>query len=458
MADTIELGHLTKVGFKKQTNPWGGAPLVVGAGDGFEINSDSIKADASIAPNVGVFGSPFQRPGSPDKFLVAGDLVADLYYQDWAHRLLGMIFADAVTALGSGAHRHDLTMRTSISGIDGTLVIPGDNGVREYGSAKVTGVKLRWDEGDQRAKITATLACHDFNLNVGSPDDDFVVASVAAANGVLTILAPALAQFTPSPLFMTKVVGITTITVVFVCEDRWGNLYTKTITQADFTSEVWTDTTYVRKVVSATISNLAGTGNVKVGVTNGVNNASTIAAITEEASREVSLFSQLEFLINRQGAGAVAAATDEQFLKSLEIEIQLNTDQRVTSEFGNRISEPSLAGSDFAKVMVSIELSAHSNRNRDRLYDALQAGQLKAKATLTGAQIASSGVAHSIVVWLNGIQFPSADGPNVGGAGVQPVTFSGEAHLVAAVPTGFPSGADEPTMLQITNGLATVIV
>lgn len=453
----IELGHTTTAAFKKHTGSWGAAPLVCGANDGFEINTDSIKANGEPIPNKGVFGSPFSRASSPGNLLVNGDAELDLYYQCFGHRFLGMVFADAVTALGGGAHRHDLTQRTSIAGIFGTLVIPGTEGVREYGSAKVKAIKLRWDEG-QRAKLTVTLCAHDYNLNVGTPDDDFVVASVAAANGPLTILAPALAQFTPSPLFITKDAGVTAITAAIVAEDRWGKAYLKTITVADFVSNVWTDTEYVRRVVSITLSGVAGAGNVKVGVTNGVNNASTISAITMEASREVSLFTHLEFLINRQAAGALAAA-DEQFLKSFELGLELNLDERVTSEWGNRISEPSLAGAgDHVKVTVSFELSAHTHANRERLYDSYQTGQLKAKATLSGTLIGSSGTPHSIVVWMNGVQFPPADGPNVSGAGVMPVTFNGEAHLVAAVPTGFPSGVDEPCMLQITNGLATAIV
>lgn len=455
----IELGHTTKAGFKKQTGAWGAAPMLIGANDGFELLTDTVKAAQDLQPNRGNFGSPFPRPATPGNFLVQGDAVLDLYYQCFGHRFLGMAFADAVTALGAGAHRHDLTLRTSLAGVLGTLVVPGTEGVREYGSAKVRALKLRWDESDQRAKLTAMLVAHDYNLNVGAPDVAFVVASVAVGTGAQTVLAQALAPFTPSPLTFTKPGTVTAINVTVVAEDRWGAVYSKTFTETDFVSNLWTDTTYVRRVISVTINSFTGSGNVSAGVSNGINNASTIAAITMEASRVVSTFSQLEFLVNRQGDGALSVATDEQFLKSFELGIELNLDTRVTTQYGNRIDEPALAGAgEHAKVTVAFEFSAHTDKNRTRLYDTYQGNQLKAKATLTGEQIASSGTPHKIEVWMNGVQFPPADGPNVGNAGVMPVSFSGEAHLVAAVPTGFPAGADEPCMIQITNGLATQIV
>src|SRR6266540_1362513 len=105
----VELGHRTTAAFAKNTNGWGGVPVQLGANDGFEINTESLKPVADLVPNKGVFGSPYQRPASAGKFMVSGDAVLDLYYQCFGLRFLGMCLSDAVTALGGGAHRHDLT-------------------------------------------------------------------------------------------------------------------------------------------------------------------------------------------------------------------------------------------------------------------------------------------------------------------------------------------------------------
>lgn len=452
-----ELGHRTTAGFAKNTSGWGGSPIALGAGDGFEINSESIKPAPELVPNKGVFGSPYQRPSSLGKFLISGDVNLDLYYQCFGLRFLGMCFADTVNALGGGAHRHDLIPRTDLGGFLGTLAVPGSEGVKEFGSTKVAGVKLRWDEGDQRAKLMPMLKAQDYNLNVGSPNVAFVVASVAAANGPLTILTPATTNFNPSPLTFTKVAGVTAITIAIVAEDRFGMPYLKTITTSDFVSNFWLDTVYVRRVISMTVSGLAGTGNISAGVSNGVNNATTVAAITMEAARDVQLFSQCELLINRQGDAALAAA-DEQFLKSFEIGLEFNLDERVTSQYGRFIDEPSIAGAgEHVKVTVAFEFSAHTDRNRTRLYDSYQGNQMKAKFSVLGPFIAASGFQHSLVGYLNGVQLVP-DGPNVGNAGVEPVSFTGEAHLVAAVPSGFPGGVLYPAFLQITNGLASAFV
>jgi len=358
-----------------------------------------------------------------------------------------------VTVLGGGAHRHDITQATSILGTHFTLAFLGLETVREFPHAKVTGVKLRWADDGQRGKLTATLAAFDENVNVGVADDDFVVVSVAAANGALTITAPALADFVPSPLFITKVAGITAITLTIVAIDRFGDQYTKVVTTSDFVAEVWTDIEYVRRVVSITISGLTGTGNVKVGVTNGKNNTGTASGITTVAARDVTLFTQMRVWMNAQG-GADFVDADEQFVSSVEIGLNLSMDSRVTTKHRRRVEEPELGGGGWPTATIGFNWSAFTDRNRQRLLDQIAKNQIKMKVQLTGPPISTSGFAHTLTAWLNGAQLADGD-INVGGPGVLPFNVSGESHSVVAAPTGFPSGNTKALMLQIQNGEAT---
>ena len=77
----IELGAVHKAAIKKQTNAWGGAALQLGAGDGFEFNSDTLKANAEMIMNNGITGAPFKRPGSAGPRKPNGDVSFDLYYK-----------------------------------------------------------------------------------------------------------------------------------------------------------------------------------------------------------------------------------------------------------------------------------------------------------------------------------------------------------------------------------------
>ncbi len=450
-----EIGHAHKAAVKKQTGAWGTSPaLVLGANDGFEFNSESLKANAALVMNEGITGSPFRRPGSPGNLVPGGDIDLDLYYRCAALRLLAAgLGADAVTTLVSGAYRHDITQASSILGTHFTLAFLGVEAVREFPHTKVTGIRMRWAEDGQRGKLTPTLAAFDENVNVGSPDDDFVVASVAAANGPLTILGPALVDFIPSPLFITKVAGITAITFTIVAVDRFGDQYTKVITTSDFVSEVATDIEYVRRVVSITISGLTGTGNVKVGVSNGKNNAATVASVSTVADRDVTLFTQMRVWMNAQG-GADFADADEQFVSAVEIGLNLSMDSRVTTKHRRRAEEPELGGGGWPVATIGFNWSAFTDRNRQKLLDQIAKNQIKAKVVLTGPQIAATAYAHSVTCWLNGVQLAEGD-VNVGGPGVIPFNVTGEAHSVVAVPTGFPGGDTKALMVQIQNGEVT---
>jgi len=456
-----EVGHGLRAGIIQNTGTWGSAPaLALGANNGFEFNSESLKANSELIKNEGLYGSPYARPGSPGNLKPGGDMSIDMYYNCQALKLLAQAHGTAgtPTTLVSGAYRHDLILANTHLGKHFTLAFLGAQGVREFPQAKVTGIKISWDEGSQRVKMTPTFACSDEILNVGVANVAFVVASVAASAPLtMTILAPALVDFNPTPLTFTKVAGITAINVTIVAVDRRGNQVTKTFTETDFVAQLWTGTEAYRRVISVTINTLTGTGNVSVGVTNGINNETNRASVTTVSTRDPILFNQVRVYSNVQSGADFVAATDEQYVSGGEITIGLNMDSRVTSQFGYRIEEPMTGGTGRCSVGMSMKFSALTDRNRDAFVRSMSKDQMKMKVVFTGPQIGATAYSHSLTFWLNGVQFASAE-PNIGGPGVLPFDVTGEANEAQAVPTGFPTSDTYALQTQIQNALATAML
>lgn len=113
-----------------------------------------------------------------------------------------------------------------------------------------------------------------------------------------------------------------------------------------------------------------------------------------------------------------------------------------------------MGGGGWPTATIGFNWSAFTDRNRQRLLDQIAKNQIKAKVELIGPPILSSGFAHSITCWLNGVQLAEGD-VNVGGPGVIPFNVSGESHSVVAVPTGFPASHTKALMVQIQNAEAT---
>lgn len=462
---TLPLGHASNGGFKMHTNAWGsGAPVALGAGDGFEFDSAAVKSNASRIKNEGIYGQAYRRAGQFGAVKPMVTIPLDLYYRCAAWRLIALAMGGAgVTALGGGAHQHDISLMNTHAGKYGTLAFPLQNGggtvegVQELPHCKVEGFSLDWTR-EQQGKLSVDVMGFDSYLNIGTADAAFVVASVSAANGALTILAQAQTAFNPSPLTFTKVAGVTAITVTIVYVDRFGVVKTKVITETDFVSQVWTGVDYAKQVVSATISGLSGTGNVSMGVSNGVNNSSTVGSITTATDRDRVLFSQLRFYMTAQG-GADFTAGDEYYLEALKIALKVGFDQRVTTQFGSRIDEPSTGAASRPEVTIGLNYSALTSQNKGKFFDMIAKNQVKAKAVFTGPTVpgSSPAVAQTLTIYLNAIQFDDGEG-EIRGPGVVAFEANGEAQQAIAVPTGFPSGADEPILIQLVNSLSSAII
>jgi hypothetical protein len=462
---TLPLGHASIGGFKMHSNAWGsGAPVALGASDGFEFDSESIRANSARIKSEGNYGNAYRRAGAFAALKPGGSVPMDLYYRCASWRLVALAMgADAVTALGGGAHRHDISCVNNHTGKHGTLVFPLQNGagavegVKEIPHTKVEGFTLEWTR-EQAGKLSIDVIGFDDYLNIGAPSVAFVVASVAVGTGAQTVLAAALTDFTPSPLTFTKAGTVTAINVTIVYVDRFNVQKSITFTETDFVANLWTGLDYARRVISVTINTFTGSGNISAGVSNGVNNQSTVSAITTVTERDKVLFSQLRFFANAQG-GADFVAADEYFLEALRISLKVGFDQRVTTEFGTRISEPSTGAAARPEVMVSLNYSALTTQNKNKFFDMIAKNQIKAKAIFTGPTVPASSpaVAQTLTIWLNALQVDEGEG-TVGGPGVLGFEQSLEAQQAIAVPTGFPSGVDEPLFMQLVNNLATAII
>jgi hypothetical protein len=449
-----------KFGIKRNTGSWGGAAMLLGAGDGVEGNNYGIKANVELIDNKGIFGVAFQRPGSPGNLKPAGDWEADLFYDDsfWRGVSAPMGLDTPVDLGGAAAFRHDITQLSSHTGKFHTIAAmdaSGGIGVFELNTAKVTGFKLKGSaDGDgQRVKGTLMLASHDENLNVGVPDAAFVFASVAVNNGSQTILAQAQAIFNPSPLTITKAAGVSAINAIITYENRFGDIRTYSITVADFVSNVWTSVEYARRVISIVTSATAGAGNISGGITNGINRTDTSSGVTTSAVRFPVLFGQAHLFWNAQG-GADFVAGDELCIAGFEIGVDLKVDSRVNTCQERRIAEPTTGGTGFAEVTVSFNFDELvSGNNRQRFFDAFQKNQSKVKLVCSGPQIGATAFNHALTLWLNGVQISGE--PVVGQAGLLKWDVTGRANQVLAVPTGFPASDISPLLIQLVNAVST---
>jgi hypothetical protein len=289
-----------------------------------------------------------------------------------------------------------------------------------------------------------------------------IVDLVEPADGAQTIVEQ---PTNPSPLNVTIVDGDTSITeyiLTIVGDDRDGKQITEVYTLST-DGLTWTSENYFASVTSITASGLAGTATgdtLLIGATNGVNNRSTVDAITTPAERDEVVFAHLdELLINDQDGAALVAATatqdkDEVYVSKFRVEIDLAPSDTVSTKFGYRVDEPTSGGAGFAQVSGGLSFSKYDTRNHAHLKDQLSKARKKMKVVLTGPQIAATGYANSLTLYFNDVQFASG-APSLGGAGVRPFDLDYQAHEVATIPTGFPAGYVDAIQAELVSSLAT---
>lgn len=300
-----------------------------------------------------------------------------------------------------------------------------------------------------------------------------IVRRVTPANGALTIDAQ---PDEPTQLLITITdanSGITEYVVDFVGVDRDGRGITaQYVLSRDGGpgSHTFITREFFASVTSATGSALAGTATagtdfIQIDCANGVNNRSSIGNVTLPADRDLVIFGDIEsVLMNDQAGGnftpaaevsGVLVQNDEIFVNRIRVELNLSpTTGDVTTRHRNRIDEPVTAGAAFAETTVAFNISKYDRRSHQLLKAQLSKAQKKMKITFKGPQIGATGFFFQFEIWLNAVQLAQGT-PAMSGPGVLPFDITATAHQVSAVPTGFPSGLDEPIGIDIQSTLST---
>lgn len=464
MSDSI--GHASLVGFAKGTTAatwgYGGTPAVVGAGHGFEVDQLQPNTDSQYLENMGVSGQGTQRPGVKGSELVAGSWgPMDLYYEGHEVPLaLAHGQAGAPTQQGgTAAYLHALKIANSVLGLHGTLVSRDEVCVMEFPFVKIGGFELSVENG-QQAKITYPYMSYGVNYNVGSPDDDALLADVLPVNGAVALLAggnTALAA-NPSPVLLTITdadASLTALVAVIIYTDIDGVLRSETWTYVPGTF-TFTTSRYAGNVTSVTLSGVvgaAGADRIKIGYTAGVNNQATYSAITLPASREIVTFGQMKLYITDQGGAGSdpRAASFEQYISSFNLRVSLNLAQAVTTKDGRRTDEPRSNG--FITVEGGFNFDLVTDRNLSELRAYMKKNRKRMLVEFTGPE-AATGYARRIAFFMNEVVYTQG-AKGLPGPGKVPLDMTFKANRAASTPTGFPTGYTQPLTTEIVSTLST---
>lgn len=182
-----------------------------------------------------------------------------------------------------------------------------------------------------------------------------------------------------------------------------------------------------------------------------VNTTTTIDTITLPANREFVPFRQMVVRINAQSGGALGSS-DVRYVTGFEFTLERNVSGDVTTEFGNKISEPS--ETDFARVTGSVTFAELQNGTGGSLADvatqlAFTAQKMDVTFTSTNlAGAASQMFSHKL--WFPYISFGEGK-PAPAGPGKIGWTLPFTAHHVTTAPTGFTAGYTDSVVYEEFN-------
>lgn len=470
-----EKGQVFYGGIKKQTNDWDGVPLVLGAGNGVEFNSESLERNQELIQNNGMLGSGFMRPGVAGNRKAGGSTEHNLYFADPVMECVVAAFAqDAVTNPVTGVYVHTGAIQASALDHFFTVITAGSLFVKELNTAKLASLKLSGDcEGDgQWVKATLDWLSADMHKNVGAIDDDYFVASVTVTDAARTM---AQTQYladdgTPYPFLISVTTAstgspaLTESVQTIVCVDEYGGVHSLVYTLstdlfsldgatgvAPDANDAFTGMHFV-EVTSVTSSATAGTGTVKVGRKPGVNTVATAASVTTESTRVEVLTTGLRVYASPQADGAFSSV-HELDVSGFELTIDRAMDDRHTTMSGRKRAQPTVGGTGYPSVELSLKFNSFGSRELPRLFDD-DGRQLKLSLEITGARIGSTAYNHKLRFFFNCLQ--ATGEPSVGGPGLLEWDWTGQAHAALAAPTGvYPSGMTAPIGYELTTSVST---
>lgn len=353
-----------------------------------------------------------------------------------------------------------------------------DNGaaITETYTRSVNG--LLWTSTNLFREITSITASGLAGSAVGDTLEIFTAPNVrrtTPANGTLTIDAQPPEPTQPTVTITDANSGITEYVLDFVgtdADDRAISAQYKLSRDGGPGTHSFTLKEIFKTYTSITGSGLAGvatagTDFVQIDNSNGVNNRTTIAAVTEPADRDLVAWADIEaVLLNDESSGALTAATeeaggvvvdnDEIYPSKISIDFNLTpTTEDVTTRFRYRIDEPVTAGAGFAECKVTLDLSKYSRRDQKLLKAQLSKGTKKMKIAIKGPAITGGGgTFFAIDLWFPCLQFTEG-APAQSGPGVLPFSITAMAYGANAVPTGFPASLSQAIGIDMTTTLST---
>ena len=191
------------------------------------------------------------------------------------------------------------------------------------------------------------------------------------------------------------------------------------------------------------------------------NTTTTIDTVTLPTANEIAQARQVVVWMNAQSGGALATG-DRVFVTGGEITIERPLNPVVTSEFGDRSSEPEPPGGDdpFLKVSGSLtfaNLQDGTGGNAAFVAEQLAGTRKKATVTFTGDNLAGSTTEKfSHKLWFPHITF--GEGKPALAAGSLGWTAPFTAEHVTAIPTGFTAGYVDAVTWENVNTIATDVL
>ena len=163
---TVVKGFAARAGYKKAT-VWG-TPVVLGAGDQIEYNSESLTPDSQFIPDEQVSGEATKLFGDKGDEFHSGDLNVDFRYQGLERLLAHAMGSDTTSQIGlDDAYKHVMKPAKNKEGIFGTFAIDKVFEVWEYPTCKVGGFSMSLEHG-KRLVTTFPLIPQGLNINTSS--------------------------------------------------------------------------------------------------------------------------------------------------------------------------------------------------------------------------------------------------------------------------------------------------
>jgi hypothetical protein len=179
------------VGWKKNTNAWGGAAVAAGALNGIKVISCPLEANTAIIPTKNITGRATQLKGDTGNKIIQGDiLTAELVYEGHDTLIAPVLGSETATStVDTTARKHVWKVADSLDGIYWTLAyeIMKDALIDEFNTVKATGFTIRGQQGG-RVMLTVRGIGHDFSAASAVNTTTTIDTITTPANSVLGVM------------------------------------------------------------------------------------------------------------------------------------------------------------------------------------------------------------------------------------------------------------------------------